>query len=241
MNTPSPRRTLLARLVLLPGLGADHRLFRPQLAAFSNARCPRWIEPRRDESLPAYAARFSPAIPTDKPFVLVGFSFGGMVALELARSLPPEDRPLGVLLISGVRSARAISNTFKIQQAIGSLVPAPLAHTVIAGPLSSLFARRDRLSAEHTVWLREMASDIDIRFLRWAARASARWTHDGRVPVPVAHIHGRRDPVIPYVAHPELPDGEATLLDAGHLITWTAASTVNAFLEDRVAAFAAPA
>ena len=226
------------RLIFLPGLGADHRLFKPQLAAFKNSACPKWIPHQREASLASYAARFAATLPASDPPVLVGFSFGGMVALELARILPVERRPLGVVLISGVRSARAVSPAFKAQQAIGSLIPHAIAHTLIAGPLTTVFAKRDRLDAQQATLLREMASDIDTRFLFWAARACASWTHDGRVPVPVAHIHWQHDSVIPYVPHPSLQGGEAELVDAGHLISWTAADEVNAFIARSVAAFA---
>ncbi|MEM7621873.1 MAG: alpha/beta fold hydrolase [Planctomycetota bacterium] len=240
------------RLVFLPGLGADHRLFRPQLAAFKNTICPRWIQPKRGDSLAGYARRFAAAMLPEvhgaagdgrshAPYVLCGFSFGGMVALEIARHLPAASRPAGVILIAGVRSKRGVSNAFRVQQTIGSRVPSAIAHTMIAGPLTSLFAKRDGLNPEYTRLLKEMASDIDTAFLFWAARACASWQHDGVVPVPVAHVHGRRDPVIPYVPHPGLQGGEATLLDAGHLISWTATSDVNAFIAEHAQAFSAGA
>lgn len=222
---------------MLPGLGADARLFAPQTAAFPGSVVPAWIAPRPREPIGDYAARFAETIDRRVPYALVGFSFGGLVALEIARrTADPALRPAAVVLISGLRSAAAVSRAFKVQQAIGTLVPPAVAKAVIAGPLASAFAWRDGLSREQAGWLSAMARDIDVAFLFWAARACARWDCDGVCPVPVHHVHGRRDPVIPYVPHPHLPGGEATLLDAGHLITWTASEKVNAFIAAAVGA-----
>src|SRR5215510_13793278 len=70
-------------VVLLPGLGADERLFAPQRAVLPGLIVPRWPEPRRDDSLPRFAARLADAVPKSDDLFLGGSSFGGMVALEL--------------------------------------------------------------------------------------------------------------------------------------------------------------
>jgi pimeloyl-ACP methyl ester carboxylesterase len=229
------------RLILLPGLGADARLLEPQLDAFPGSICPPWIPPLKGETLPAYAGRFAATLDTKRPTILCGFSFGGMVALEIARVVEENKRPAGVILLSGIRSRRAVSAAFRLQQAIGTRVPKRFAKKIIAGPLTTAFAKRDGLSPGQTRTLRAMALDIDADFLFWAARACARWTCDGSCPVSVAHAHGRHDRIIPYVPHPSLPGGEATLMDAGHLIPWTATEAVNAFIRGAAASMAGPA
>ncbi|MFZ1934503.1 MAG: thioesterase domain-containing protein, partial [Thermoguttaceae bacterium] len=79
------------QLILLPGLGADHRLLEPQRAAFPQLIVPPWIPPRKHESLPQYAERMAQTVapPHDVPLVLGGVSFGGMLAYEMARWLKP--------------------------------------------------------------------------------------------------------------------------------------------------------
>ena len=75
------------QLILLPGLGADHRLLEPQRAAFPQLIVPPWIPPRKHESLPQYAERMAETVtpPHDVPLVLGGVLFGGMLAYEMAR------------------------------------------------------------------------------------------------------------------------------------------------------------
>lgn len=77
-------------IVLLPGLGADQRLFHPQQAAIPNLVIPSWPAPQPQDSLPTFAARLTDAIPRHESLYLGGSSFGGMVALELAARLRPK-------------------------------------------------------------------------------------------------------------------------------------------------------
>ena len=67
----------MLRLILLPGMGGDARMFRPQLAALANATVPAWIEPQRGETLVAFAARMARAVDPGGPCFVGGSSFGG--------------------------------------------------------------------------------------------------------------------------------------------------------------------
>jgi surfactin synthase thioesterase subunit len=74
----------------ISGIGADYRLF-------THIRLPEgfetcyihWIPPGKDESLPTYARRLAEQIDTSEPFVLIGFSLGGIMAVEIAKVYPP--------------------------------------------------------------------------------------------------------------------------------------------------------
>ena len=56
------------QLILLPGLGADHRLLEPQREEFPQLVVPAWIPPRAKESLPDYAARMAETVkPSREP------------------------------------------------------------------------------------------------------------------------------------------------------------------------------
>lgn len=222
------------RIVVLPGLGADGRLFGPQLEAFDSATVPAWIVPRDREGLGAYALRFAesavePAAGED--WIAVGFSFGGMIALEMASRLPVDRRPRAVGLISGIRSRRSVTRLFRAQVAVGTALPGSLARPLIKGPASAFLSRMCGLGPSERDALRSMASDVDWDFLRWAARACCVWGFDGRCPVAVSWMHGSRDRVVPYVAHSEFNDALDLLDDGSHLLTWTRAERVNGWLE----------
>ena len=79
-------------LIFLPGLGADHRLFKHQTAAFSNDTANSvavdWIEPTAAETLEGYAERLADSLPKyDNPVIVCGLSLGGMVAPYVARRI----------------------------------------------------------------------------------------------------------------------------------------------------------
>ena len=87
-------------LILLSGMGADERVFAPQLRAFGQLVVPNWIEAKPEESLASYAARLAAAVDPKRPCFVGGASFGGFVAMEMARRLDA----MAVFLIGSARS-----------------------------------------------------------------------------------------------------------------------------------------
>lgn len=94
-------------LVLLPGMDGTGELFAPFIAALGDAFEVRVVRyPGRDcgeyQELEAFVW---PAIPEDRPFVLLGESFSGPIAMSIAASAPEQLRGL-VLCCTFARSPR---------------------------------------------------------------------------------------------------------------------------------------
>ncbi|MEO0482845.1 MAG: alpha/beta hydrolase [Planctomycetota bacterium] len=232
-----------ARLILLPGLGADERLFGPQREAFGERLLvPAW--PSMDDAAGAFdvteiGRRLAAQLAGDgsldgAPFVLGGVSFGGQVALEAARVLAAEGRKAtAVVLIAGCRSHESIPGSFKVARRVGRWVPGPVARAIIGGPLAGVFIRRHRLAGADAEAIRSMAKELDRPRLLRFARACARWRFDpeaftAETGVPIRQIHGRKDPVIPMRAG----DPDHVIEDGLHLIHMTHADEVNGYLRD---------
>lgn len=124
------------RLLLLPGLGADRRLFDAQRACTAPIEVIEWIEPHREESLADYAKRLAATIDTSSPFLLGGASFGGMVALEMARHV----RPRAVVLIGSCRSPRTLPWFYRPLAALAPLMPI----AALGGLLARVFGAHER-------------------------------------------------------------------------------------------------
>ena len=235
-----------SRLILLPGLGADFHLFLPQLKAFEHSIVPAWIEPTSDrEPLRLYAARFAEHLRRegllDKPFALVGFSFGAEVAMEIARYLLMRRSsdgheitiPGGIVLISACRSRDAVTRKFVRQVKLGNLVPKPLVRP-IAKLIAPRFAKANRLDQQQTRWLREMSRTLDPAMLRWGGNATVDWNlsaEDARAierEIPILQIHGENDTTIPDT----LREADVTIAGGRHLIQWTNAEHVNERIAD---------
>lgn len=74
----------------ISGLGANKRIFsKLKLNENINMIHIDWISPNKNESLASYAERLSKVIDLSQPFALVGVSFGGMIAVEMAKLLNP--------------------------------------------------------------------------------------------------------------------------------------------------------
>jgi surfactin synthase thioesterase subunit len=72
----------LPSLALLPGLGADRRLFQELEKEVPGLIVPAWPLPPWGDRLDDLAARLVPSLPADRPLFLGGSSFGGFVALS---------------------------------------------------------------------------------------------------------------------------------------------------------------
>jgi pimeloyl-ACP methyl ester carboxylesterase len=207
-------------LLLLPGLGADQRLFTPQRQAFPDLDVPAWIEPHSGERLTDYADRLAERLRPRRPLVLGGVSLGGMIAWELARHLRPE----ALVLIASCRSPQAISRFFRMCGAFGGRMPERL----IQGtkPMSVFTAGRLSGGRDYSRLCMRMYCDSDPRFVRWASRAVVEWQPRPPAGGPVFQIHGARDRIIPARGVP----ADVLVADGGHLINLTHAAVVNEFL-----------
>jgi pimeloyl-ACP methyl ester carboxylesterase len=214
------------QLILLPGLGADHRLFEPQREAFPQLVVPPWIPPKRRESLPDYAARMAETIKPsrDVPLILGGVSLGGMVAYEMARHL----RPDALIQIASSRMRGSFRPSTRMAASTVLWVPwVPLRiwslAKVLAPPvvrMASCFGARDRRLAV------TMFREMDSRFMHWALTAIFRWHPTQYDGVKIFQIHGARDLLIPA----RRVRADAYIADGGHMINVTHAKIVNAYI-----------
>lgn len=215
-------------LILLPGMGADERLFVAQKGALPQLIVPTWLRPEPGDTLASYGQRMAAAVDPGGPCVVGGVSLGGMVAVEMARHLDAKV----CLLISSVRSPRELPWRVRVWKPVAWLIPAP------AAGLPVLLARlivavAGRLLSPSFRLLVEQAADTNGRFLKWASLAILRWQSAGKPTVPIVHLHGTRDHILPHTAtHPDVlvPGG-------GHLLPLTHPDAVNAFLRDQLIRF----
>lgn len=210
------------QLILLPGLGADARMFAPQAAVFEGIVVPPWIEPRRRESLPDYAARLAQTV-TQRPdtsLVLGGVSLGGMVAYEMAHHLNPE----ALVLISTCCSREALAHHRWLAPLARRLPPA------LFGLAKWLARPAVWLASGWPAEIRTLAVDMfrrsDSRFMSWALGAILNWEPSPSPKLPIFQIHGRFDRVIPVGR----VQADRIVLDGGHLTNLTHSEEVNAFL-----------
>ena len=109
----SVQASSLKPIYFVSGLGADERIF--QWLRYDKFRPVhiKWVPPEKSEPIEDYAKRLSEQIEDENP-VIVGLSFGGMIAVEMAKQMSSEK----VVLLSSVKeSGEEIPFYFKIFRA----------------------------------------------------------------------------------------------------------------------------
>ncbi len=206
-------------LILLPGMMADHRLLADQQDSFPNLIVPPLPEHHPSDTIASYAEKIADTLRPIGPCVVGGVSFGGIVALELARHL---DSP-GCILISSIRSPRELPFRFRVLRPI-SFLPQSAFNALtfgIAGLVRPLMRRGVQRRSDQM-----LASP----FFSWATRATLCWK--GCDPaIPIGQIHGDADLTFPI----ELTQPDEAVTGAGHMLVATHSDIVNEFIQQFVA------
>jgi pimeloyl-ACP methyl ester carboxylesterase len=208
------------KVYFISGLGADRR-------AFYKIKLPHgyqpvyldWITPLADESLPDYAKRFSQYINQDEDFVLVGLSFGGMLASELAKIVSPKK----LIIISSLSSYKELPWYFKLAGKLGI-------HKVISPSLYKQATLMNRFmgagNKEMKAIVYNYVNNIDSAFIRWSLNVIVHWSHTERLS-DLVHIHGSNDHLLPY----RYVKADYMIKNGGHLMVMNKADEVNSILQ----------
>ncbi|MBN8651012.1 MAG: alpha/beta hydrolase [Cytophagales bacterium] len=176
-------------IYLLSGLGADKRVFEfLDLKAFQ-IKFINWITPVDKESIEDYARRLCAQITTDKP-TLVGVSFGGMIALEIAKHIACEK----VVLISSAKTKYQIPFYFRV---VGKLSLHKLVPTQFFKKVNSFthWMFGTTTPTERNL-LKDIIQSTDERFLLWAIDKIVTWENINSLQN-VIKIHGTNDRILP--------------------------------------------
>ena len=204
------------------GLGADETVFsRLQLKETLDIHHLPWLAPIPDERMEAYALRMGQSIEDPKGSVLVGLSFGGIMAIEIAKRIPVKQ----VVLISSVKSKTEMPINLNL---IGLL------HLQKLLPASKLLHFK-----ELTAWFfgvregsdKEMLFDLlersDERIVDWSTDKIVSWNGEHKLSN-ISHIHGTADAVFPIrnIRPDERVQG------GPHFMVYTHAQEVSAWLDE---------
>ncbi len=175
---------------LLSGLGADGTVF--QYLDFEGVEVEymEWLPPLPKETLPAYAKRMTQKITTPHP-ILVGLSFGGMVAMEIAKQIPVKK----VVLISSAKERKELPwfYRFSAKLKLQKILP----YTLIKRTNGFTYWLFGATSAHEKALLKEIFRKTPTTFLKWAINAILTWKNT-EISTHILHIHGDKDRILPY-------------------------------------------
>src|SRR5580692_10641622 len=104
----------------ISGLGADERVFSNLKVQGASFHYLQWLQPEENESIGDYASRMVRQVPVPDP-ILLGVSFGGMMAIEMAKECPGA----AVILVSSVKSRQELPTWIRFcgKLKLGNLLP----------------------------------------------------------------------------------------------------------------------
>lgn len=212
----------IKKIYIFSGLGVDERVFKNMDFSGFDATFIRWITPLKNERIESYAKRLTEQI-KDKEPILVGLSFGGIMAIEVAKLMETDK----VVLIASAKTKHEIpfyyrlGGIFRIQKLI------PIRFLKRANFISYWFFGTE--TKEEKQLLRDILNDTDSLFLRWAIDKIAYWQNES-YPQNLIHIHGTKDRVLPirYVSF------DIKITDGGHLMTVNKAVEISKLLKENL-------
>ena len=205
----------MKNLYLFSGLGADHRMF--QFLEFQeyNTIFINWTIPEKNETIENYARRLITQIRTPKP-ILIGLSFGGIIAIEVAKIIETEK----LILIASAKNKNELPMYCRIAGYLQLHKFLPLAFLKVSNFFTNwLFGAKTEFDKK---LLKDILRDTDLKFLKWAINQIFSWkntaSHQNLI-----HIHGTADRILPiFFSNPDIK-----VNGGGHFMTINKADELN--------------
>lgn len=184
-------RTEKTIVYFVPGMAAGGEIFQ-------NIRFPEeqyqirvleWLIPNKSESLKEYAHRMALRI-KEPNSILIGVSFGGVVAQEMTQFLKLKK----VIIISSVKTRHELPRRMKMAALTKAykLIPTSLVLSVEDLTKFSIGPRTKKRLSMYQQYLHVR----DKYYLRWALEKMVTWDREEQLPG-VIHIQGEKDGVFP--------------------------------------------
>ncbi len=181
-------------IYFISGLGADERVF--QFLHLPNVQPVhiQWETPAHNEPLPHYCRRLIKQIDTTKPVTLIGLSFGGIIAREIAKIITVQK----LIIISSIKTRHEMDWKLKFVSRTRAYMLAPAWFLKWSNKFTGNYYFGIKTKAESTL-LKAIIKDTDPVFLKWAIARIMTWTNEDTDGLTL-HIHGSADRIFPISA-----------------------------------------
>jgi pimeloyl-ACP methyl ester carboxylesterase len=207
-------------IYLISGLGADRTVFKNlTFKKGTQLHYLDWIPPVKKESLRSYALRMAESIDHSIPFSVIGLSFGGMLATEMAAILNPQT----TVLLSSAPVKQELPKHFHFFSVLklNKIFPA-LKLNYVPRFITSLFGVESR--DDHLFFL-DLLRRTDPKFSKWAMGAILEWDRT-ESPKGLVRIHGTKDRILP-IGNAKI---DYPIKDAGHFMVYNRAGEISKIL-----------
>lgn len=207
----------MKNVYFISGLGADERVFAKLELQDVEPVFIKWLPPLEKEILSEYCNRLLQQIDQSKPVFLIGVSFGGIVAQEIAKLIKVQK----IIIISSVKSPSEYSWSIKLTKKLklNKLVPRSVLKPINHLTADYYFGIKSKSDSD---LLRKIIEDTDLPFMVWAIDQILHWENDSQHQS-LLHIHGDNDRIFPskYIKD------AAWIKDGGHFMVYNIASEIS--------------
>ena len=213
-------------IYFLSGLGANYSAFQYlEFPAGVETVFIDWLVPGKKETIQAYAKRIAEKIDSSKPFILVGLSFGGMLATEVMEFVTPQK----TILISSAARRQELPAHYKLAGTlrVNKLFPAAVIKkgNALINWMMGVSAIRDKKLVQ------EILAASDPVFSKWAINEIVHWKR--RItPANIIRIHGNKDKVLPIINFKP----HYVIKKGGHFMVANRAGEISAILAQIITA-----
>ena len=208
------------KLYCLSGLGCDERVFSKLKIEGVDLVHMKWISPLRKESMSSYAKRMMGHYNLPENCSLIGLSFGGMLASEIAKINPPKK----LFLISTILTKKELPIKYRIAKFL-------LLHKWAPYRLIKSFSRLTNYAfgvktGEDKQLLQEIIADTNSKFLKWSVHAVFNWKNiESHKSI---RIHGFGDKIL------NTPKSDCITIGYGHFVIFNEADQISEIIKQEL-------
>lgn len=209
----------MQKVYIISGLGVDERVFRLINFGTLKPEFINWIPPNPKESIQQYANRLSQKITCDQP-IIIGLSFGGMIAVEIAKIITTQK----VILLASSKTRKELPWYWLLagKLRLNRLLPSKL----LKSPHFFTYWLFGIQTDQEQELLKNILNDTDTSFLKWAIHEIVNWQHQENVSENMVHIHGSKDRILPL----KYVKADYIIEEAGHFMTITHAKAIEVLI-----------
>lgn len=200
----------VGKVIYIPGLGADHRLF------FDLEQCLPGDPIKWPNELGSNLSELASTLITLNNIqdndLIIGFSFGGQIAKEIVLHNPK----VKAVAISSVKHSDELTFRFKLYATLMKFLPESLLKFLLS-KYGTNHASKDinYFDMRHFKLLRDMSHELEINFFKQTLKLCSQWKNNQKADV--FYIHGENDIVIPF----NRESAGLIIPRAGHLLVYT--------------------
>ncbi|GAA4308943.1 hypothetical protein GCM10023149_03070 [Mucilaginibacter gynuensis] len=206
---------------LIPGLGADSRIYKNIHIEEYEVVYVNWLLPDLSDSLESYAQKLISHYNITDNSIVIGNSLGGMLAVEIAKQVKLDK----VILISSIKSVDEAPWYFPVFRRVplNRAIPGKV-FTSMGFMVKPLFGK---MSADEAWLFQDMLKNTSPVFAKWAMEAILKWTNR-TIPENLYHITGNKDTVFDY----KRIKGAYIVEGGTHIMIFDKADEINLWLKN---------